>query len=201
MKLICILLILLSAAQGMLFAHHNPEFEGNRISILKDAPEQTTRIPVEKLSFLKGTSSQLFVVIFLGTDCPISQKYMHTLKELHKEFEGKLTIFGLLPKNFEKAQIAKFEKDFDVPFELIYDMDNYYAHLFKATITPEVFLFDASGTLFYDGAIDNWFYALGRNRMKPTEFFLKDALAEVLSGKAVKLPHADAVGCLIEMKH
>lgn len=163
--------------------------------------ETQKKVPIDKLTFTKEASTDLLVVIFLGTDCPISQKYMHTLRELNKDFGSDVTFFGLIPKNFEIAQIAKFKKEFDVPFELIQDRDNAYAQMLNATITPEVFLFDTSGNLYYDGAIDNWFFALGRNRMKPTEFYVQDAISNVLKGLPVTVSHAKAVGCLIEMKH
>lgn len=164
--------------------------------------ELDKRIPIEKLDFISKTeSNDLYVVIFLGTDCPISQKYIHTLRQMNDEYKEQVSFFGLFPKAFTESQIENFKKEYNIPFDLVSDTDNYYAHLLKATITPEAYFFNKAGEVFYDGAIDNWFFALGRNRLKPNEHYLKDAILSVLNGEVILKPHADAVGCLIEMKH
>ncbi len=158
-------------------------------------------LPVEKLEFLDKDANSLHLVIFLGTDCPISQKYMYTLRELYDEFGDNVAIYGLVPKNFNEEQIIGFKTDYRVPFKLIRDDENRYSGIMNATVTPEVFLFDRFGYVHYDGAIDNWFFALGRNRLKPTEHYLKDAISQVLASKTVDVKHKDAIGCLIEKKH
>ena len=126
---------------------------------------------------------------------------MHTLRELFDEFGDRVAIYGLVPKNFDDKQIAGFKTDYRVPFKLIRDDENRYSRIMNATITPEVFLFDRFGYVHYDGAIDNWFFALGRNRLKPTEHYLRDAISQLLAAKPVAVKHKDAIGCLIEKKH
>jgi hypothetical protein len=70
---------------------------------------------------------------------------------------------------------------------------------FGVTITPEVVVADASGQVLYQGAIDNWFYELGRYRQFITEHYLTDALDAIAAGKPVPVTRTEAVGCLIQM--
>lgn len=159
-------------------------------------------IAVENLPFINNPdiTTEFFAVVFLGTDCPISQKYVHTLRTLHKNYRAPVTFFGIIPHNFSEEKITTFNEEYSIPFRLLKDHDNSYARLFNASVTPEVFLFDATGKIFYDGAIDNWFFALGRNRLKATEHYLDEAIKNVTSGKTVSIPHKDAVGCFIEFR-
>jgi thioredoxin-related protein len=158
-------------------------------------------VQTELLTFLPSASvDKHYIVIFLGTDCPISQKYMHTLREMHKRYSETITFFGIIPANFSEEQLLVFKKEYTIPFKLVKDHGNNFAAVFKATVTPEAFFFDGLGQIYYDGAIDDWFYALGRNRLKPAAHYLEDAIKDHNAGRMVATPHADAVGCLIEYR-
>ena len=159
-------------------------------------------VSLETLPFIKklDEDTDFYVVIFLGTDCPISQKYMSTLRNLDQLYQDKITFFGIIPNNFSEKEIRNFKKEYDIPFQLIKDHNNSFAKEFQAKVTPEAFLFDQKGVIRYHGAIDNWFYALGRNKLKPTEHYLQDAIEDMENGRLVKTPYVKAVGCFIEMK-
>lgn len=173
-------------------------------SYSKNAKEVNTvkKVSLETLKFIKkmGANTDLYVVIFLGTDCPISQKYGRTLRKFDSLYQNKITFFGIVPNNFSKKEIRNYRKEYDIPFQLIKDHNNAFAKEFQAKVTPEAFLFDENGVISYQGAIDNWFYSLGRNKLKPTEHYLKDAIEDIENGRAVKTPYVKAVGCFIEMK-
>ncbi|OJV21422.1 MAG: hypothetical protein BGO21_10385 [Dyadobacter sp. 50-39] len=68
---------------------------------------------------------------------------------------------------------------------------------YQATVMPEAVLVNASGEILYRGAIDNWYYALGKNRAKATELFLRNALEAVLNGEMVVKSRTEAIGCVI----
>ena len=159
-------------------------------------------VSLQALPFIKTPDgkNELYVVIFLGTDCPISQKYSNTLRSLFNSYEDEITFFGIVPNNFMEEEIESFKKDYGIKFDLIKDIDNSFAKTFGARVTPESFLFDSEGIVSYYGAIDDWFYALGRNKLKPTAHYLKDAIADLINNRSVKTPHINAVGCFIEME-
>lgn len=75
------------------------------------------------------------------------------------------------------------------------------ANSLKATVTPEVFLIDAAGQLQYQGAIDNWFYELGKYRLNTTEQYLIDALTALNNGEQPPVRQTEAIGCFIQMSH
>lgn len=194
MKLVKIAVFLLFTSLGTTFAQ-NQDLIPNRT--------EANKIDIEKLSFIENFPSekQLFVVIFVGTDCPISQKYVHTLRTMYEKYESGVEFIGIIPHNFSEEKITNFKQEYRIPFKLIKDRENKFAKALHASVTPEVFFFNRSGNLFYDGAIDNWFFALGKNRRKASEHYLKDAIENVQLGAPVMVSHRDAVGCFIELKH
>lgn len=164
--------------------------------------DQLKTVTIDNLPFIKQSenNTNLFVVVFIGTDCPISQKYVHTLREMSRQYAKDITLYGIVPNNFSEKQIENFNTEYKIPFKIIKDNNNKFAREFNATTTPESFLFDNNGIIYYDGAIDNWFFALGRNKLKPTINYLENAITDVLNNRPVKNTHADAVGCFIELK-
>jgi|GEM_PF-582823 len=179
----------------------------SRISNANNTPEflknnQHKSVAIENLPFIKisENNTNLYVVIFLGTDCPISQKYVHTLREMHENYANDIKMYGIVPTNFSDNKISAFKSEFKIPFEVLKDNGNKFAKEFKATITPESFLFDVNGIIHYDGAIDDWFYALGRNKLKPNKTYLINAIENLINDRPIQTAHIDAVGCFIEMK-
>jgi thiol-disulfide isomerase/thioredoxin len=159
-------------------------------------------IPMDRLPFINQTDNNPthFVLVFLGTDCPISQKYMHTLRSLHETHASGIRFIGIIPENFSEEKIITFKDTYSVPFQLVRDLENQFAITLDASVTPEAFLLNKNGDLLYEGAIDNWFFALGRNRLKASEHYLEDAIKSVTSGTKIDTPQTKAVGCFIEFR-
>jgi hypothetical protein len=61
-------------------------------------------------------------------------------------------------------------------------------------------LFDRSGNEIYRGAIDNWFFALGKYRNETTEHYLENAIQAMLDSRLPEIRKTEAVGCFIEKK-
>ncbi len=135
--------------------------------------------------------------IFMGLECPISQKYIPTLNDM-ADTQADLAIIGVFSGKVSDLEIAEFKAQFGVKFELVTDVHYKLADSYKAAVTPEVFLVDASGELQYSGAIDNWFVSLGRNRLKPSEFYLLDALLALKEGSEVDPNRTLPIGCFLE---
>ena len=62
----------------------------------------------------------------------------------------------------------------------------------------EPFVMQADGRVRYQGAIDDWYVALGKHRPEATQHYLRNALDAVLAGKEVAIVKTEAVGCLVE---
>ena len=60
------------------------------------------------------------------------------------------------------------------------------------------FLLNEKEQVLYHGAIDNWYYALGKNRLEISEHYLDDAVAQALNQQPIIRPFVKPVGCFIE---
>jgi hypothetical protein len=66
-----------------------------------------------------------------------------------------------------------------------------------ATTVPEAAVLSPRGDLLYLGRIDNRLEDFGQQRVRITEFDLRDALDAILNGKPVRNPRTHALGCSI----
>lgn len=140
------------------------------------------------------------VVVFLSPWCPISQKYIPTLNAIYDTYAAKNVEFlVLMPGRVPVGERKKFIDDYDVKFAVQADKKFKWTARMEAATTPEVFVFDRNDSLQYRGAIDNWFYDLGRYRSEPTEHYLTDAVDAVLAGETPKVKHTEATGCSIQL--
>jgi hypothetical protein len=150
--------------------------------------------PVEPI----GPSGQVVVLMFVRTDCPISNRYAPLIRSLSERFKDKAGFWLVYPDAAETAeQIRAHVEEFQYSIPALRDVHHALVKRARATITPEVAVFDASGKLNYHGRIDNWYEDFGRSRQKPTTHELEDAIRNALEGKATVPDHADAVGCYL----
>ena len=139
------------------------------------------------------------VVVFIATDCPISQKYIPALNEIHKRYDGKMNFYSVIPGKVKIKSLKKFIQEYDITFTVTPDKKYDRVKALGASVTPQVFVFDRRDALKYHGAIDNWFYELGGYRNKPTENYLIDAIESVLAEKDPKTESTKALGCFIQI--
>ncbi|MEZ4947476.1 MAG: redoxin domain-containing protein [Cyclobacteriaceae bacterium] len=169
--------------------------------------QSLTGIAEIKLKSVRGKAISIeatdknLVILFLGTDCPITQKYIARIKEIVKKFESTTDFYGVFPEQFSMKEIRKFKKEYKVSIHFLRDDKMVMAQYLEATVTPEVFLLDKNLDLQYKGAIDNWFYELGKNRRNTTEQYLIDALTALNQNEKPPLQQTEAIGCFIQMSH
>ena len=139
------------------------------------------------------------VIIFLATDCPISQKYIPRLNAIHQQYaDDDVRFFSLIPGRVKKKEVSRFSSDFELSFEVSSDRKYRWTRALAAKVTPEVFVVDREGNVRYRGAIDNWFYELGGYRKEATENYLQDAINAVLAGNTPPVRETKALGCFIQ---
>ncbi|MEO0330355.1 MAG: redoxin domain-containing protein [Bacteroidota bacterium] len=139
------------------------------------------------------------VVLFLDPDCPVTQKYGATIRELREEWESKgVNMIAVYPVvNINSSAVAEFAQAYRYNFSHLPDPQQQLAKQLKARTTPEAFVLDSLGQVRYRGAIDNWFYELGRYRRVVTEYYVKNALNAYLQGEPIVVAKTEAIGCLI----
>ncbi|MCE7067357.1 redoxin domain-containing protein [Dyadobacter sp. CY326] len=142
------------------------------------------------------------VILFLDPECPVTNAYMKEIKSIYTDYSAKGVSFeAYFPmETVGNEDIKDFLKKYNATFPGFADPEQRKATHYKATVMPEVVLLDASGLVVYQGAIDNWFYALGKSRPKATERYLRNALEATLNGNPLMQSKTQAIGCLINMK-
>jgi hypothetical protein len=152
--------------------------------------------------FFQDGTPRATVIIFIGLDCPVSQKYISRLNELYSRYEKDVSIQAYVPQPVKQSQLRRFKKEYKVRFDLVADAHLAIVSKTKATITPEVFVYKGDPSdlqqYVYRGAIDNWFYELGRYRPVVTEHYLAEALDAILQGMEPARKETEAIGCFIQ---
>ena len=137
------------------------------------------------------------VYVFLACECPISQKYVPILNSIYstyKDTPGFNWTF-VIPGRIKKSEVQTFIKEFDVQFPLEVDARTNTVKKLHASTTPQVII--VKDSIVYTGAIDNWFYELGKYRREATENYLIDALEAIRQGRGPTVSETEAVGCPI----
>ena len=151
----------------------------------------------KKISIAQINDNQPFVLIFIAAECPISQKYAPILRGMQRHF-GAVKFIAIFSKWDKREAMKEYLRDYPLSMAAFRDEKNRLVEHIQALITPEAFLFDEKGILQYRGAIDNWFYGLGKYRPDATEHYLADAIQLFLNNEPIKIKKTDAIGCIIE---
>lgn len=151
--------------------------------------------PIDPFSVSRGKP---VVLIFLRTDCPISNRYAPTLQRLSRQYADAAQFFLVYPDKSESAAAIKHHlAEYSYQLPALRDPSHSLVKRAQATITPEMAVFDSHGALAYHGRIDNWYVAFGQARPAPTTHEFEDAMQAVRSGKRPAIAATDAVGCYI----
>jgi peroxiredoxin len=156
---------------------------------------------VNKTIFLKvgeNESQKLLLFIFLSPECPLCKNYSNTLNSLYHQLSRQVCFYGIIPgKAYSADEVKKFKEQYNISFQLLIDHDEKLTKYLQAVVTPQVLLLNNDFQLLYKGAIDNWLQALGKQRVKPTEFFLQNVIQQSLSNETILIKRTKAVGCRI----
>lgn len=150
---------------------------------------------------MASTQAPYTVIIFMAVDCPITQKYMGTIKDLAKNYQSKqISFVGYFPAGLSNKEAKQFRSEYQVPdiIQFTDDKKHVITNKYGATITPEVVFIDKNQQVIYQGAIDNWFFELGRYRKEITEHYLIDAIEASLIGNPPAIKKTEAIGCFIQ---
>ena len=146
----------------------------------------------------KLSQGRTVILLFIRTDCPISNRYAPAIQKLHEKFHDRANFWLVYPDADETAaRIRAHDEEFHLSIPALRDVHRELVKLSHATITPESAVFDSNSKLTYHGRIDNWYEDFGRARSAPTTRELEDAIRNTLNGNATVPDHADAVGCYI----
>lgn len=167
---------------------------------LVPANPQTLATDLDGKAFdpFRAAPGKVVVLIFVRTDCPISNRYAPTIQRLHAQNEGQAAFFLVYPdKNETVNSIRQHDREFGYTFAALRDPQHILVKQSQAQITPEAAVFDASRHLVYHGRIDNLYEDFGHARKIATTHELEDAIQAAIKGKTASAKATPAVGCYI----
>ncbi len=147
--------------------------------------------PVQ-FSLLRGETT---VVTFISVQCPVSNAYNERMKALYNDYAQKGVRFVFVNANRTEpaTAVAEHAQQHGFPFAVYKDEYNLVADRFGATVTPESYVIDKTGTIVYHGSIDD-----SMNADKVQSQRLRMALDQVMASQPVSAPESKAFGCSIK---
>lgn len=141
---------------------------------------------------LKGENGA--VVVFLSVQCPVVKGYDERINQLAADYKAKgINFIGINSNSTETLADIKTHAAKNYKFPVLIDKNNVLADKMGATVTPEIYFFNAKDTLLYEGAIDN-----DRRGENIKDNYARAAFDAGLSGKKVETTSAKAFGCSIK---
>ena len=141
------------------------------------------------------------IILFTCNTCPFVVKWEDRYKLL--EELAKKNNIGLvyINSNYKKRdgddsyeEMKKHAKKMNYRFPYLLDEKSKLANSFGAKTTPHIFMFNSNLQLAYKGAIDDNYDDI--NKVK--EFYLEDAIQQLVKGKRIKVSETKPVGCSIK---
>jgi peroxiredoxin len=190
------------AAFAMLFAGAYAQRPAPTADLGKKAPDFQLRDAVTGKQYslsqvLRAKGTKAVVVMFIATDCPVSNSYNDRMVSLAKQYGPKGVRFLAINANATEPlqKVAAHAKEHGFPFPVLKDEDSAVADAYAAQATPHVYVLDSAGVLRYRGRIDD---NMNPNAVKTHD--LADALNAVLAGQPVARADTKAFGCSIKRR-
>jgi len=148
-----------------------------------------------KYSLSDFKDSKAIVLIFISTQCPVSNAYNTRMIELNKKFKEKgVTFIGINSNKEENTlSIKKHANEKGLDFLILKDEKNIIANKLNATVTPEAYILNSNFEILYHGRIDD-----SQNEVKVEVKDLANALTQILNGEKVSNQRTKSFGCSIK---
>ncbi len=139
--------------------------------------------------------SRAIVLMFIATQCPVSNAYNSRMVALYNDYHPENVAFVGINSNRQESvrEIAEHARDHALPFPILKDRDNIIADKLDASVTPEIYVLNPDFKLLYHGRIDD-----SRREREVKSKDLRQALDRILAGKPVDNPETKAFGCTIK---
>lgn len=154
-------------------------------------------VPLGKLA----QGKDFMVLLFLGADCPLSQKAITEASEdlVKSGGQDRVGLFGLLVARDDAEDIHRLKGEFKAKFPLYLDKNNLIAGKLGVEVVPTAVLMDPKGKILYQGRINDRVEELGK-RSIARRHDLREALLDALQGNPVRVAKTRAVGCPVETR-
>ena len=137
------------------------------------------------------------VLIFVATDCPISNSYAPELQRIMADHRADGVRFFLVYADATATAAKAHEATYGYTCRALLDPHHALSAWTGATVTPEVAVVGDGGKLLYRGRIDDRYVGFGHKRPGATTHDLRAALRAIVAGRAVEVARTEAIGCPI----
>lgn len=146
-------------------------------------------------------SAKVLVIFFTCNHCPYVVGSDENTRQIALDYADQGVQFVAInsnsvqtkPKDSYELMVARMEEQ-GFPWTYLHDATQEVALAYGALRTPHFFVFDGDRKLQYTGrAID-----FPRDSTKATTHELRDALDDVLAGRAVRTPLSNPIGCNVK---
>lgn len=149
--------------------------------------------------FGQSPGCKAVAVVFVKTDCPISNGAMPQLARLARTVKGGgVEFYAVVSEStLTRQEAIRYRDEFKPPFPVLFDASGDLRRRFKPTHAPQAFVLSHAGEVFYSGAIDDTWVAVGKKRLTKNRY-LGDAIKAVRLGRRPGVRETAAIGCPYE---
>jgi AhpC/TSA family len=179
------------------------------VRVGEPAPDFTSMDSNGKNQRLSDYKGKYVVLEWHNQGCPYTKKHYESgnMQRLQKEWTGKgviwLTVISSAPGTqgfVTPSQENDYLKQMGAaPSAVLMDPGGSLGHLYGAKTTPHMYIIDPSGTLIYNGAIDDH-PTSDAGDIKNSKNYVTSALTEALAGKPVTDSATRPYGCSVKYK-
>ena len=146
---------------------------------------------------------KIVVLEWFNYDCPFVKDHYaaekNTMGKLADKYKDKDVVWLTINSTHTAtaASTKAWAEKNGVKQTILMDSDGKVGRLYHAKTTPHLFVIDKSGTMVYDGAIDNAPLGTARQGQEPVNY-VEQALTELLAKKAITTPKTKPYGCSVK---
>ena len=142
-----------------------------------------------------------FLVLFICNHCPYVKARMADIVDLDKEFGDKIAIVGINSNDPDypgegMENMKTFAKERGIKFPYLLDEDGAVAKAYRATCTPDPFLFDKDFKLVFHGRITDALEPADKTH----EYTMRDNIQKLLKGETIEPWFNPSLGCSIKFR-
>ena len=142
---------------------------------------------------------KIVVLEWTNPDCPFAQRHAEakTMSTLADRYRGKGVVWlGVDSTSYlDATRDRTWRSEHKLPYPVLDDHKGTVGTAYGAKTTPHMFVIDGTGTVVYEGAIDD--DATG-DKGKQARNYVAEALDEVTAGQPVKLAETKPYGCSVK---
>lgn len=158
----------------------------------------------EEVNFSRNTKGKGFLMAFICNHCPfVIHLREHFTSLFNKYQELGIKVYAISSNDSQQYpadspdEMAILAKKLNFCFPYLHDSTQEIAKKYKATCTPDFFLFEESKNLFYRGQYDN---SRPSNKICVTGEDITNAVNLMLEGKKPPQNQIPSLGCNIKWK-